>query len=519
MSKKHQKKPHKKYKITKILLGIILLTGFILRCIYLYYFKNSVYFNPFLMDGYDQKTFILWAQQILKHPWYVNGEPFYMAPFYAYFLALCHLVSGGSLIIISIIQIAIDILLCFLLYYIGKTLYNEWTGIIAAGLSIFYRTSIVYAATVLSDSLIYFLYILFIILVYYSIQKPNLIRWVITGIVLGLSALAKPTIAIFLPFLLIGLYIYPEKKLLPVKIKEKIQPLTIFFIILVISGLVILPITMRNYYVSSKFIPICTNGPVNWKIGNSTDSIGLFHYPEGNLLTPLSLAFWKLFFRKMMFFFTSYEWPQNLNVHLMEEIIPVLKIAFVRFGFIVPVGFTGFLIMFRNWKKNFIFITFTISNVLWVVLFFITDRYRLPAVGCFSVCAGYFIMWTIEEIKEKKFLQPVLVWFVAGIFAFFFNPKPGPLIPDVSWKGFANLSIKNIQYDLQQNNIKSAHKKAFTYYKFLSDDFRSNFLLANTFFLQGDIETSVALLKQTLELNPDFTPAEDMLKHIASSGR
>ncbi|MCM8762093.1 MAG: glycosyltransferase family 39 protein [Candidatus Omnitrophica bacterium] len=519
MSKKHQKKPHrKKYRTTKILLGIIFLTGFILRCVYLYYFKDSVYFNPFLMDGYDQKTFILWAQQILKHPWYVNGEPFYMAPLYAYFLALCHIISRGNLIIISIIQLTIDIFLCFLLYYIGKTLYNEWTGIITAGLSMFYRTSIVYAATVLSDSLIYFLYIFFIMLVYYSIKKPNFICWVITGIILGLSALAKPTIAIFLPFLLIGLYLYPEKKLLPVDIKEKLQPLIIFFIILIISGLVILPITIRNYYVSGKFVPICTNGPVNWRIGNSADSIGLFHYPKGNLLSPLSLPFWKLFFRKMNFFFTSYEWPQNLNVHLIEEVIPVLKIAFVKFGFIIPVGFAGLLVMFRNWKKNFIFITFTISNVLWVVLFFITDRYRLPAVGCFTVCAGYFIMWTLERIKDKKILQPVLVWLITGIFAFFFNAKPGPLIPDVSWKGLANLSIKNIQYNIQQNNLKKAHKQALTYYKILPGDFRSSFLLANTFFLQGDIKTSIALLQQTLKINPDFTPAKDMLKNIASFG-
>ncbi|HOL21975.1 MAG TPA: glycosyltransferase family 39 protein [bacterium] len=513
MPKKQQKLVKKNYK-PKILLGIILFVGFILRCIYLYYFKDTPYFNPFLMDGHDQKTFILWAQQILKHPWYVNGEPFYMAPLYAYFLAFSHLITGGNLLLIAMIQLTIDVLLCFLIYYTGKILYNEWAGIIAAGLSIFYRTSIVYAATVLSDSLIYFLYILFIMLVYYSLQKPNFIRWVITGILLGLSALAKPTIAIFLPFFLVGLYVYPEKKFLPVDIKEKFQPLVIFFIVLIISGMVILPITVRNYYVSGKFIPICTNGPVNWRIGNSTDSIGLFHYPEGKLLSPSSLAFWKLFFRKMGFFFTSYEWPQNLNVHLMEKVIPVLKIAFVKFGFIIPAGLTGLFVLFRNWKKNFIFITFTISNVLWVVLFFITDRYRLPAVGCFSVCAGSLIVWCIEKLKAKKLLQPVIVLVIASTFAFFFNTKPGPLVPEVSYRVFANLSIKNIQYDIQQNNLQKAHKEALTYYRILPGDFRASFLLANTFFLQGERETAIGLLKQTLELNPQFTPARDMLNSI-----
>ena len=518
MSKKHQKQNtyKKKYKISNLLLWLILLLGFILRCVYLYYFKDTVYFNPFLMDGHDQKTFILWAQQILQHP-FAKGDPFYMAPLYAYFLALVHLISGGNLIIISLIQLVMDVVLCFLLYYIGKALYNEWTGVIAAFLACFYRTSIVYAATILSDGLIYFLYILFIALIYFSLQKPNFTRWIITGIILGLSALAKPTIAIFLPFLLIGLYLYPEKKLLPVEMKPKLQPLTIFFLLLFISGLVILPVTIRNYYASGQFVPICTNGPVNWRIGNSVDSIGLFHYPQGALLSPLSLAFWKLFLTKLHLFFTSYEWPQNLNVHLMEEVIPALKYAFVKFGFIVPAGVAGLLLLFKNWRKNFIFITFTISNVLWVVLFFITDRYRLPAVGCFAICAGYLIVWSMEQLKAKKLLQPVIMWLIAGIFAFYFNTKPGPLIPDVSYRVFANLSIKNIQYDIQEKNLSKAHKEALTYYRVIPGDFRSNFLLANTFFLKGDKKTAVALLKRTLELSPDFTPAQEMLKYIESS--
>ncbi|MDD3725990.1 MAG: hypothetical protein PHI44_02170, partial [Candidatus Ratteibacteria bacterium] len=118
------KKPQKTYRIDKILLVIILLAGLIIRYLYLYFFKDSAYFNPFLMDGHDQKTFILWAQQILQHPWYVNGEPFYMAPLYVYFLALLHLISGGNMLIISLIQLSMDVLLCLMLYYIGKILYN-----------------------------------------------------------------------------------------------------------------------------------------------------------------------------------------------------------------------------------------------------------------------------------------------------------------------------------------------------------------------------------------------------------
>ncbi len=504
-----------KIQIKMFLLPVILLAGFIIRCIYLYYFKDSVFFNPFLLDGHDQKTFILWAQNILQHPRHVQGDAFYMAPLYSYFLAALYFFSRGSLITVSLVQLLMDVSICFLLYYIGSKIYNEWTGIAAAFIACFYRTSVVYAATVLSDGLIYFLYIMFMAMVCYALQKQNFSRWFLCGVVLGLAALAKPTIAIFLPFLLIGLYLYPERQFLPHRIKQGLQPVIILVMLLVVSGMTILPVTIRNYCVSGKFVPICTNGPINWRIGNSSDSLGLFHYPKGQLLSPLTVAFWRLFFIKLQLFFISYEWPQNLNVHLMEKIIPALKLAFVKFGFIVPAGIGGLILLFKNWRKNFIFITFTLSNVLWVVLFFVTDRYRLPAVGCFAVCAAYLIAWSIEKVRQKRLLHPVSLWIIAGLFAFFFNAKPGPLIPEGSYRGFVGLSIKNIQYDMEHRDMQKAHKKALAYFKIAPADYRASFLLACTFLEQGDRENGKLLLNRTLELNPFFQPAKDILSTLS----
>ncbi len=502
-------------KKTHLLLLGILLGGFILRMVYLYYFKDSVYFNPFLLDKHDQKTFILWAQNILQTPWHLQGDAFYMAPLYPYFLASLYAVFSGNLILVLIVQLLMDTAVCYLVYYLAYRIYDRRAGIAAAFLACFYRTSIVYAATVLSDGLIYFLYVLFIALVYFALQKPSIGRWVFAGIVLGLSALAKPTIAVYLPFLFIGLHLYPSKNIFPGKIKRNLQPAAVLVLLLFVSGLVILPVTVRNFVVSGKFVPICTNGPINWHIGNSADSIGLFHYPQGPLLSPFSSAFWRLFLTKLHLFFTSYEWPQNLNVHLMEKIVPALKWAVVKFGFIVPLGVAGLLLLFKDFKKNFIFITFTLSNVLWVALFFITDRYRLPAVGCFSVCAGYFLIWTVEQLRAQKLIFPVCLWLFAGAFAFFFNAHPGSLIPDVSYTVFSNISIRNAQHDLGQRDVRRAHKKALAYFKLMPGDYQSNFLLACTFYEQGYRDTAKSLLRRTLQLNPGFEPARRMLDDLS----
>lgn len=498
----------------KLMLGLILLLGLTIRIVYLFFLKDTVYFDPYIMDKHDQKTFILWAEQILKHPFYVDGNVFYMAPFYPYFLSFIYFLTAGNLFGIYLIQIFMDVILCYFIYLLGSLLMDEWTGILACFFCAFYKTLVVYSISILSDNTITLLYIAFITCLYISLKKHNLKWWIITGILLGLSALAKPTIGIFLPFLLIGLILYPQE-ILPLKISSLKQKILVFFILVFISGIVILPVTIRNWYVGNVFIPICSNGPENWRIGNSSDSIGLFYYPKGYLLSPLSIDFWKLFLRKMHLFFTSYEWPQNMNVYLMEQLIPFLKFAFVRFGFVVPVGIFGLFLFFKNFKKNALFIFFTISNVLWVVLFFITDRYRLPAVCCFSVSASYLLVWSYNEIfKNKKILFPFILFLFSFIFAYIFNTKPGELLPEESKKIFGYLSTKGIEKDLKNRDLIKAYKKAIDYWKILPFDPKSNFLFAVVYYEMGYKDMAIFYLQKVLEINPEFKLAEKFLKDI-----
>lgn len=499
----------------KIVVGMILLLAFFIRISYLFFLKDTVFYDPYIMDKHDQKTFILWAEQILKHPLYVDGNVFYMAPFYPYFLAFLYFITGGSLFCIYIIQILFDVFLCYLIYLLGKMLVDEWVGILSCFFCAFYKTFIVYSVSILSDSMITFLYIAFITCLYISLKKHSFKWWILTGILLGFSALAKPTIGIFLIFLLIGLILYPEEEIVPLKISILKQKFLVFFILIFISGLVILPVTIRNWYVGKVFVPICSNGPENWRIGNSADSIGLFYYPKGPLLSPFSMDFWKLFVKKLNIFFTSYEWPQNMNIYLMDELIPFLKFAFIRFGFIVPVGLFGLILFFRNFKRNFLYISFTLSNVLWVVLFFITDRYRLPAVCCFSISAGYLILWCINEIfKNKKIFKPFFLLLGISIFAYIFNYAPSELLPEESKKIFGYLSSKGIVKELEAKEINKAFKKATDFLRILPNDPKSNFLMAVVYYEKGDKNKTYEYLNRTLELDPEFKLAEEFLKDL-----
>ncbi|MCM8763813.1 MAG: glycosyltransferase family 39 protein [Candidatus Omnitrophica bacterium] len=495
-----------------IIFAIILFIGFALRILTLVQISSTALYNPVMMDKHDQKTFHLWAQSIIKHPVYVDGEAFYMAPLYAYFLAILYAISGGSIFFAGLVQGLLDTTVIFLIYLLGRKIKDQNTGIIAAFLYAFYQTIILYSITILSDGLIVFLNVLFIFVLYRAIETKKRISWVLSGLVLGLAALAKPTIIAFSPFIIIGLWLWPENQLI-VPLEKKHKSLHLARVLLLGGigfAMIILPVTLRNLAVSGKFVLICTNGPINWQIGNSSDSVGLFCYPRGDLLHPLEFDFWKLFFKKFLLFFNSYEWPQNLSIYIAREIIPALKFAFVRFGFIVSLGIVGIFLAARN-RKNFLFVSFTIVQIMWVIMFFITDRYRLPAVACLTVTAGFLIKQAIDEIRAKKLFRPAVLLILAGLWAYISGWKPDQPFADMYWRIFAKLSKANIVYNLQIENNNLAEKVAKDYEKLLPQDPDSHFFLACVYAEKGNIDDAEKELIKTLNLKPDHHYAKEFL--------
>ncbi len=505
-----------KYK--KIILACILIGGFLIRIITLIQLSSTAFFNPVCMDKFDQKTFHLWAQSILNHPFYVNGDAFYMAPLYAYFLALLYAVSGQSVFFAGVAQAIMDVCGVYLIYLLGKKIKDENTGLIAAGLYAFYQTIVLYSVTILSDGLITFLNICFIFVLYTAIEKKKWSFWILCGITLGFAALAKPTILAFIPFIIAGLFIWPETRLSPLKTEKKLIHIVAVLLVGALACLVIImPVSIRNYIVSGKFVLICTNGPVNWQIGNSADSSGLFCYPKAQLLSVTSAEFWQLMFRKTLLFFSSYEWPQNLSIYVVRQVVPVLNVAFVRFWMIVPFGIVGLFLMAKN-RKNFLFVTFAIVQIFWVVMFFITDRYRFPAVACFTICAGFLFNQIIMESKSKELVKPFSKLVLGGVLAYLCSWTP-EAIHQMQFHIFPNISKYNIVYYLKNNNISLAEKIARDYIKLSPQNPDSHFFFALVLFEEGNIKEAENQLITTLQLNPNHESAKKFLQHIMEQSR
>ena len=295
-----------------LILFIILLLGLLLRLSYLSEFRQTPFFNAQLLSGLDQHTWDEIGTKVVSHPWFVDGSPFYQAPGYAYFLATVYSIFGiHNYLAAGIIQVLLDLLTAFLIFLIGKRLWNDWVGLIACVFYSFYRPFIYYSATLLSDSFILFTNVLCLFLVYWTLERPERKnRWLLAGLSFGLATITKPTILLFafLSFFLIFLsptgrgYVggvgQASRLSLRGRLGDRGNLILPFLLFLLGFSLLVAPIIIRNSLLAGKFVTISTNGPVAWQFGNSDDSIGLFVYPKGALLSQASLDFWKLWGKK-----------------------------------------------------------------------------------------------------------------------------------------------------------------------------------------------------------------------------
>jgi len=489
-----------------IFLLVILLLGLLLRLSYLSEFRQTPFFNAQLLSGLDQRTWDEIGTKVVSHPWFVDGSPFYQAPGYAYFLATVYSIFGiHNYLAAGIIQILLDLLTAFLIFLIGKRLWNDWVGLIACVLYSFYRPFIYYSATLLSDSFVLFTNVLCLFLVYWTLERPERKnRWLLAGLGFGLATITKPTILLFafLSFFLIFLSPTGRGEVRGVgqssrlslrgRLGDRGNLILPFLLFLLGFSLLVAPVSIRNSLLAGKFVTVATYGNVNWQIGNSTDSIGLFMYPKGPLLSPASLGFWKLWGRKTLFFFSSYEWPQNLNIYLMTFITKTLKLPLFAFGLIVPLGLVGFFTA-SNVKFRYLQL-YTFANVISIVAFFITGRYRLPAMAGFILLASGYLYFLFEKIRSLRFhffplpsgermkvrgkvtaSRPtrdlILVFsslFALAIISFVLvNSWSGPRIGELHAKYYAIATEKSVAFDQAHGQAALAQKKINTFNRFI----------------------------------------------------
>jgi len=446
---------------------IIFFAALILRLLYLYQIQDSPFLNYPQIDALWHH---LWAQSIASGN-IIGDEVFFRAPLYPYFLGLIYSIFGDGPIAPRVIQSILGSLSCVLIYFIALRLLNRRTALTAGFISVFYSILIYFDNELLITSLFIFLTLLFFYIALNAGTTSSKKRLYLIGLIIGLAAIARPTILIFLPVLAIFLFFY---KVQPVRAKIKLIGIAILF-----AGLltVILPVTIRNFAVGHDLVLISYQGGVNFWIGNNEEADGktagapgqfkaygryednvkysaerVAEMDTGREMKPSELSsYWysrgfkfilgnpgqamKLILTKLYFSWNAYEIESNRNLYAQREHSSLLSILLWHnivgfpFGLLAPLTIVGIILAFKNWKRGYLLLMgFVFSYQVILLAFFVTARFRAPMLPFLIILAALTIDYVIRNRKHiPKLITPAIIFTLALIACntTLFGVKPG----------------------------------------------------------------------------------------------
>ncbi|MCJ7497306.1 MAG: tetratricopeptide repeat protein, partial [candidate division Zixibacteria bacterium] len=375
---------------------------------------------------------------------------------YPFFLSLLIKVFGKDLFVLRIIQIFIGSLSCVLIYLLARKLFNSKVAILSAIFACLYAPLIFFDVEFLDTFFIIFFGLLSVYILICAQKRPSIYRFFLGGIIIGISAIARPNILLFAVFIPFWVFFYFRKNLNP----RKIFSFILFFILGLF--LIVLPVILVNYFAGKDFVLIAWQGGINFYLGNNPYASGYnavasgirttwygIYYDSINLAEKISgrrlkfsetSDFWfkqgyhfimtqplfalKLYLKKIALFMGGYEISENPNIyffwsHPQNILKPLLWKNIISFpgGILLPLAWIGIILAFREWKRLSLVLGFIFSYMFSVILFFVNTRFRLPVIPFLLIFSAFAIFKIIENEKIKTKLLLIFLSVIIIILA------------------------------------------------------------------------------------------------------
>ena len=493
--------------------------------------------NPlFELPIVDAAAYVDQARTISGGEW-IGDRPFWQAPLYPYFLAVTYVAFGQSYIVPRILQMILGALSCVLLYRIGRRTFGENTALLAAGMACLYGPLLHFEGELLSPALEGILNLTAVLLLLRAAERRRWTAWLLCGVVLGVAALARANILLFVPCAVAwaawghggtGAW---ERSSTPTSSK----PLLSAAFLLLGLVIVITPVTVRNYIVGEDLVLISSNAGLNFYIGNNPEydrTVGIRPGPEWERLVDephaagiekpsrrsryfltKSWAFIRahpaqyvgLLARKLGLFGHGHEIRRNQDVYFLREYSWVLGslmwkcgLAF-PFGVIGPLALVGIALSLRRWRRMLLLVLFVGSYTLSVALFFVCARYRIPVIPFLLLFAAYALIRWIEWVRARRLSSLVVSLVAFGILLLAANHRVGTMRP---------MEDPEIRFNLGRAYEKQRlYERAIEEYRaairLAPDGFRAHNNLATIYALRGMYGAAIREYERALQLYAD----------------
>jgi len=235
--------------VRKVIAGVLIVK--ILFCILIYN-----YFDYYPADDFYDKI----ASNLISGNGYVikagQSPNINRPPVYPFFLAFLFKLFGIWYLPVILFQILFDLITAGLIYYLGKSIFDQKTGLMASLGFVLYPFFSVYTVRILTETLFTCLLALVILSLYKAYLLNTKVSHFMAGIATGMGILCKTSLFYF-PFFL-----------LPVLIFYKKTGWINYLFFLLGTFLLILPWSCRNFTVTGHFLLLGTGGGYNLWLGN-----------------------------------------------------------------------------------------------------------------------------------------------------------------------------------------------------------------------------------------------------------
>ena len=404
-----------------------------------WYFSDLVAQPWFGYPLVDALTFDRTALGILQHGF--QGA-FSRPPLYPLFLAVVYGVFGHSAAAVVWIQFALGLATLLPAYRLAERWFGGRSALSGVWIGACYPLRIFFEAETLDVTLFTFLLLAATWKLWQALEEDEPSRVFLAGLLFGAAALTRPNSLLALPFIAAGAALS-----LPLGSK-RLPALGLAGALGV--GLALAPAALHNWRAEGAFIRVAANGGVNFYLGNERGASGLTPVPPGlrweqTMMRPLraghsSLSaqdrWWyaqaggeiraapgrwlTLLGKKTVLFFNAVESSNNKALDRFTACSFPVRHYRWWYGVLGCLALAG--VVARPVRAVAGFTSFVAGFGLSVILFFVSDRYRLPLVPLLAPAAGAGAGAILDALRARRTSRAIGLAAVSAAAGFFVFP-------------------------------------------------------------------------------------------------
>ena len=450
--------------------ALIVTTALVVKLIVLVQLWNHPLLQPH--GELDTAYYIALGRRIALEGVFAPIGAFFVSPLYVSFLAAVFAI-GGSLLATQLIQIGLGAAAVGMLFATARHWFGERAALVAAGLAILTGVFTFNEVLILQSALDPFLVSSALYALTRTLAGGGTWTFAAAGASLGLLALNRPNAIVFAVAAAAGVFVIQWRHTAVHQTgrgRRRWWPRVNHATALTASLLTVLAVNAaRNYAVSGDFVLIASHGGLNLYIGNhdcadgtytpvpgitpsiagqARDSTRVAESNVGRRLSPGEVSDYfarraidwviehpadalRLTIRKIGILLNRVDVPLNYSyAFYAREPSSLLRVLAVGPWLLVPFGLVGLLwpTLRANRFGYWVWAMFVPVYGAAVVLFFVTDRYRMPLFVPLCATAGAALLRFFDLARARRFV-PLLL--------------PAGAVSVAALVAFANLGLDN----------------------------------------------------------------------------